>query len=297
MALPKFYETFLPILQVLADGRVVSTSELPKLLLEGKYFQLSPEELAQKKATGGSLFHDRVAWGKTYLKVGKYIEQPSRGLVKISDKGKKFLDSGLSELSLEDLKKDTDYMAHKPVSRNKSINDSITNDYTPQDLIEAGVGDLLEKLRAELQDKLYSVDPYYFQEIVLLLFQRMGYGDFESTPKSGDGGIDGIINQDQLGIERIYVQAKRYKEGNKVREPDIRNFIGAMSGDVRKGIFVTTSIFDTAAIAKANSDRNHTIILIDGHKLVDLMIKFNIGVQVKSNYEIKELDEDFFELS
>ena len=124
----------------------------------------------------------------------------------------------------------------------------------------------------------------------------MGYGDFESTPKSGDGGIDGIINQDQLGIDRIYIQAKRYKEGNKVREPEIRNFIGAMSGDVRKGIFVTTATFDDQAITKALSDRNHTLILIDGNKLVELMIKFNVGVQVKETYEIKQLDEDFFEI-
>ncbi len=297
MALPKFYETFLPILKVLADDRIVNTSDLPTLLLDAKYFNLTPDELAQTKATGGSLFHDRVAWGKTYLKVGKYVDQPSRGLVKISDKGKRFLESGVTELSLDDLKQDPDYIAHEPRKRKSNQSDPLTSKYTPQDLIETGVQELLEKLEAELQEKLYSVDPYYFQKIVLLLFQKMGYGDFESTPKSGDGGIDGIINQDQLGIEKIYIQAKRYKDGNKVREPEIRNFIGAMSGDVRKGIFVTTSMFDPAAVAKATSDRNHTLILIDGNKLVDLMIKFNVGVQIKSNFEVKELDEDFFELN
>ena len=119
----------------------------------------------------------------------------------------------------------------------------------------------------------------------------MGYGDFVETKKKGDG----IINQDQLGIEKIYIQAKRYSE-NKVREKDIRNFIGAMSGDTTKGVFVTTSFFDEAAVKKAK-EAHHKIILIDGYKLTDLMFQFGVGVQTTSVYELKELDEDFFENS
>jgi restriction system protein len=121
----------------------------------------------------------------------------------------------------------------------------------------------------------------------------MGYGDFIETSKSGDGGIDGIINEDKLGLDKIYIQAKRY-EDNKVREKDIRNFIGAMSGDTTKGVFVTTSDFDKGAIQKAH-DAHHTIILIDGKKLVDLMHQFDVGVQIKSTYAVKILDDDFFE--
>ena len=120
----------------------------------------------------------------------------------------------------------------------------------------------------------------------------MGYGDFVETKKKGDGGI---INQDQLGIEKIYIQAKRYSE-NKVREKDIRNFIGAMSGDTTKGVFVTTSLFDEAAVKKAK-EAHHKIILIDGYKLTDLMFQFGVGVQTTSVYELKELDEDFFDNS
>lgn len=121
----------------------------------------------------------------------------------------------------------------------------------------------------------------------------MGYGDFIETTKSNDGGIDGIINEDQLGLDKIYIQAKRYGE-NKVREKDIRNFIGAMSGDTSKGVFVTTSVFDSGAVKKAG-DAHHTIILLDGHKLVDLMHQYNVGIQIKASYDVKELDEDFFE--
>ena len=141
--------------------------------------------------------------------------------------------------------------------------------------------------------KLKEVDPYAFEKIILILLNKMGYGDFIETAKSGDGGIDGIINEDQLGLEKIYIQAKRYNT-NKVRETDIRNFIGAMSGDTRKGIFVTTSSFDEKAKVKAR-DAHHTIILVDGSKLVDLMHKFNVGVQIKNVYEIKILDNDFFD--
>lgn len=120
----------------------------------------------------------------------------------------------------------------------------------------------------------------------------MGYGEFIETSKSGDGGIDGIINEDKLGLDKIYIQAKRFNEG-KVREKDIRNFIGAMSGDTNKGVFVTTSTFDDGAIKKAK-DAHHKIILINGSKLVDLMYEYNVGIQVQTTYEIKQLDEDFF---
>lgn len=121
----------------------------------------------------------------------------------------------------------------------------------------------------------------------------MGYGEFIETSKSNDGGIDGIINEDKLGLDKIYIQAKRFNEG-KVREKDIRNFIGAMSGDTNKGVFVTTSEFDDKALEKARS-AHHKIICIDGKKLVTLMHEFNVGIQVKTTYDIKQIDEDFFD--
>ena len=151
------------------------------------------------------------------------------------------------------------------------------------------------QIKNELLEKLKKIDPYYFQKVILKLLEKMGYGTFVETPKSGDGGIDGILNQDQLGLEKIYIQAKRYND-NKVREKDIRNFIGAMSGDTSKGIFVTTSSFDEGAEKKIR-EAHHKIIPIDGHKLVDLMHKYGVGVQARVTYEVKEIDEDFFESS
>ena len=175
----------------------------------------------------------------------------------------------------------------------KSLTNNEIKNSTPQDLLDSGFIQIEESVKSELLDKLKNIDPYYFEKVILILLKKMGYGDFIETSKSGDGGIDGIINEDKLGLDKIYIQAKRYGE-NKVREKDIRNFIGAMSGDTSKGVFVTTSAFHEGAIRKAY-DAHHTIILINGNKLVDLLHEFNVGVQIKSTYEIKELDLDFFD--
>lgn len=121
---------------------------------------------------------------------------------------------------------------------------------------------------------------------------KMGNGDFIETSKSGDGGIDGIIDEDKLGLDKIYIHAKRFTE-NKVREKDVRNFIGAMSGDTNKGVLVTTSLFDKGTVEKAKNT-HHEIIVLDGNKLVDLMHEYDIGVEIKQSYEVKHLDEDFF---
>jgi restriction system protein len=140
---------------------------------------------------------------------------------------------------------------------------------------------------------LRQVDTPHFEKVIMILLHKMGYGKFEETKKSNDGGIDGVISQDQLGLEKIYIQAKRYTE-NKVRELDIRNFIGAMSGDTKKGVFVTTSCFDESAIRKAK-EAHHKIILLDGPMLCDLMYQHGVGVQIKDTYYLKELDIDFFD--
>jgi restriction system protein len=282
---------------MLSDGKERTTSDLPDILLSSKYFTLTSDELAEQKVSGGSLYHDRIWWGTTYLRQGKFIHRPHRGKIQITQKGLDLLKTHPTNLTIEWLKKDPDYSSYTPLKQknNSDINTNKIKDLTPNDYIEIGFARVQESFKKDLLDKLHETNPYFFEKLVLDLFKKMGYGDCEGTAKSHDGGIDGIINQDKLGIEKIYIQAKRYQNNNIVREPEIRNFIGAMSGDVSKGIFVTTSSFDSFAIKKAQEDRNHKIILIDGDKLVSLMIEYNIGVQVKNIYEIKEVDEDFFE--
>lgn len=297
MELPKYHETFFKILQILEKEDKIKNRDLTLRVRNEFYSHLPNELLEQETSTGTNVLLDRISWGKSYLKMAKFVSYPKRGIIQITEKGIEQLKKG--ELSLKTLQNDTDFIEHRESVQSKkeekidTINNETEVNSSPQDLIDTGFKEINNQVKSDLLDKLKSLDPYYFEKVILKLLQKMGYGDFVETSKSGDGGIDGVINEDKLGLEKIYTQAKRYTE-NKVRETDIRNFIGAMSGDTRKGVFITTSTFDNKAITKAR-EAHHTIILIDGMKLVDLMHQYNVGVQIKTVYEIKELDNDFFE--
>ena len=289
--IPKFHETFNPILEILKDGIKIHGREMQRLVIEKFYSHLPEEFLKEKTKSGEILINNRIAWGKSYLKKGGYIIYPERGFVQITEKG-------LKQNSILDLKTVIDgdgeinfYIPENSKS-NHEINIEKIDNASPQDLIDKGFEQIEFEIKNDLLTKLKGIDPYYFEKVILILLKKMGYGDFIETSKSSDGGIDGIINEDKLGLDKIYMQAKRFSE-NKVRERDIRNFIGAMSGDTNKGVFVTTSMFDINAVEKAKN-AHHKIILIDGNKLVDLMYEFNVGIQIKNTYEVKNLDEDFF---
>lgn len=288
--IPKFHETFNPILEILKDGKPLYHRDLIKSVINTYYSNLSKELLEEKTKSGEILIENRIAWGKSYLKKGGYIFYPKRGIVQITEKGL----NQIGELRLRDIETESGLLDFYTEEKSKGISQTTEiKSSTPQDLIDRGIAELENQVKTDLLEKLKLIDPYYFEKVVLRLFKKMGYGDFLETPKSGDGGIDGIINEDKLGLDKIFIQAKRF-DSNKVREKDIRNFIGAMSGDTSKGIFVTTSKFDKGAIDKAKF-AHHNIILIDGERLVSLMHEYDVGVQVKSIYMVKELDEDFFE--
>ncbi len=296
MELPKYHETFVPVLEILNTVDSLSSRELSSQVRDNYYSDLPQELLNKKTSSGSNTLLDRILWGKSYLKMAKFVSYPKRGVVQITEKGKQILEIG--NLSLRDLQNDQDFIKHRESVKSKKENevelDTVNvENASPQDLIDAGFSTLETEVKTELLEKLREIDPYYFEKVILILLKKMGYGDFIETSKSNDGGIDGVINEDKLGLEKIYTQAKRYNE-NKVREKDIRNFIGAMSGDTSKGVFITTSTFDDSAIKKAQ-EAHHSIILIEGAKLVDLMHQYNVGVQVKTVYEVKELDNDFFE--
>jgi restriction system protein len=291
MEIPKFDETFIPILEVLKTGKVLKSRELIEEVKTKFYSGLSEAQLKQETKSGDLLIDNRIAWGKSYLKKGGYIVFPERGLVQITEKGK----NHSANLSINDLENENsmfNFYKQEKHSSSKLESDKI-NISSPQDLIDEGFNRIESEVKNELLLKLKNINPYFFEKVVLKLLKKMGYGEFVETSKSNDGGIDGIINEDKLGLDKIYIQAKRFNEG-KVREKDIRNFIGAMSGDTNKGVFVTTSEFDEKALEKARS-AHHKIICIDGQKLVTLMHEFNVGIQVKTSYEIKQVDEDFFD--
>jgi restriction system protein len=290
MDIPKFDETFIPILEVLKSGDVYKTRKLIDEVKARFYNELTDEQLKIETKSGDLLIDNRIAWGKSYLKKGGYVFFPERGSVQITDKGREYS----SSLSFKDIITESplfDFAKQEMlIVQQDNLAPTISS---PQDLIDEGFNRIDSEIKTELLNKLKGIDPYFFEKVVLRLLKKMGYGDFIETAKSGDGGIDGIINEDKLGLDKIYIQAKRFNEG-KVREKDIRNFIGAMSGDTNKGVFVTTSDFDEKAKEKARS-AHHKIICIDGQKLVNLMYEYNVGIQVKTTYEIKQIDEDFFD--
>ncbi|MFY0672934.1 MAG: restriction endonuclease [Bacteroidia bacterium] len=287
--IPKFHETFNPILEVLSSGEILKSREMANRVIEKFYGHLPKDLLEEQTKSGEILIFNRINWGKSYLKKGGYIHYPKRGHVEITPKGLK----QKSALKLKDLESETNMFDFYSHEKKENLKGEPITEATPQDLIDSGFKQIDAEVKKELLDRLKETDPYYFEKVVLRLLKKMGYGDFQETSKSGDGGIDGVINQDQLGLDKIFIQSKRYTD-KKVRELEIRNFIGAMSGDTNKGIFVTTSFFDKNAEKKAR-EAHHTIILVDGNKLVDLMHHYGVGVQVKETYVVKEIDDDFFE--
>jgi restriction system protein len=290
MDIPKFHETFVPILETLADGETIQHRELLNKVVEKYYSQLPKELLEKKTKTGDLLILNRIAWGKSYLKKAGYIHYPQRGAVQMTQKGKEV---NKDKVNLKGIISESGIFNFYKEEKAKELEDMEMKGSSPQDLIESGFSAIEAQVKSELLDKLKTIDPFYFERVILTLLGKMGYGESIETSKTGDGGIDGIVNQDKLGLEKIYIQAKRYNE-NKVREKEIRNFIGAMSGDTTKGVFVTTSEFDQQAIKKAH-DAHHTIILIDGKRLVDLLYQYSVGVQVQNTYEVKAVDDNFFE--
>lgn len=295
MSIPSFEAFLKPALQIYAKNK----NEIrPRDIQDeiAKVFNFTEEEkkemLPSKTET---VLKNRIQWAVYYLFRAGLVERTNRGYYKITDLGIKESNTD-DEINVNYLKKFPSFIEF---SNNKSENIK-SNDIkkeenqTPDEMILNAQTVYLENLQNELLTKLKQVDPIKFEEIVLFLMEKMNYGVGEKTKISHDGGIDGIINEDELGLEKIYLQAKRYSD-NKVNEKEMQNFAGALGcSNVRKGVFITTSYFDDKAKKKALSVQGKVIRLIDGKELTALMIKHNVGVQLKEKVEIKKIDEDFF---
>lgn len=308
MAIPTYDKIMLPLLKVIKDGAIYKNQEcIDVLAIE---FNLSEEDCAQRLPSGKNIFYDRVNWAKGYLKNAGLVEVPSRGQFRITERGKKILESNIEELGINDLLKYEefrDYLRrsnrkineHQEASNStsKEINKEI--DKTPQEYMEQAFQEIKMNLVSEVLDRVKEMNCYRFEDLVLDLLVKMGYGGSReeaklSTKKSGDEGIDGIINEDRLGLDRIYVQAKRWKDGT-VGRPEIQKFSGALDGPgATKGIFITTTSFTKEAIEYSRGLSSKKIILIDGKLLASLMVDFNVGVSVENTYEVKRIDTDYF---
>lgn len=299
MAIPDFQSIFLPLLKACADGKEHTKQELLPVL--AKQFGLTEAELAIKIASGGArIFDNRVGWATSYLKQAGLLENLRRGVYRITARGLQVMDENPQPLNIRYLKRATEFLASKgkPKDESKFVDLAAVNPETPDELIAGGYKQLREALAIELLDRIKQVTPSRFEELVVELLLKMGYGGTQEDAgrvvgKSGDGGIDGIINEDRLGLDVIYIQAKRWEAD--VGRPDIQKFVGALAGNkANKGVFITSSGFSKGAVDYA-SQVNHRVVLIDGPMLAELMMDHDLGVSTKEVYTVKRLDTDYFE--
>lgn len=304
MAIPDFQSIMLPLLLSLGDGRERSISDLNEEV--SQHFRMSPQDLAEKMTSGQGKFKNRVAWSKLHLKKAGLIEYPSRGITRITSRGQEFLRRNPASLRMKDLFEFPEYIEFR--ERKDSSDADVSNiveqassepDSTPPDeMMDSAYAHLTSTLASEIVDRIHQVSPEFFEKLVLDVLIAMGYGGSqaeaqEHVGRAGDGGIDGIIREDRLGLDMIYVQAKRWERN--IGRPDIQQFVGALQGHrARKGVFITTSTFSREARDYAAA-LDVRVSLIDGTTLARLMIEHNVGVSVERVYQVKRMDSDYFE--
>lgn len=303
MAAPTWDQYMAPSLQVLNDGEIRRN----RSIVEGaaELLELTDEQRQIVIPSGQDQWVNRGNWALSYLHRVGAIERTSRAHYRITDVGRRLLadhPGGITERDLRALSGDPNAphtwkafpTPTSPLSYETVEADTVLD---PREQIEAGVARIHEEIAADLLSRLCLKEPAFFEHAVVRLLVLMGYGGTDAqvtvTQRSNDGGIDGIIDQDALGLDRVYVQAKRYT-ANPVQRPELQAFVGALSGLADGGVFITTSTFSKGARAYAASIPTR-IILIDGERLTRLMIKYGVGVQVESTYKVVKVDEDFFE--
>jgi restriction system protein len=302
MPIPDFQSLMLPIMKIAEDGDEHTARELRQRI--GEQLGLTEEERKELLPSGTQpVFTNRLAWSRAHLTMAGLLEKTGKGRFRITQRGKQAMASNPRTINLRFLFQFPEYSE----ARNRAKTDtppeptaqaSASEVASPQERIELAFRDLNNSLTTELRSKLASVDPFRFEQVVLDLLVKMGYGGSKKeaaqvTQRTADEGIDGLINEDRLGLEVIYIQAKRWK--NKVGRPEIQNFVGAIAGKkAGKGIFITTSDFHDNAREYAAS-LHQKLVLIDGRRLAELMIEHNIGVAPEQPYIIKKVDTDYFE--
>ena len=301
MAIPSYEKFLLPVLKLLSDGKVRTKQEIVRTM--AKQFQLSEDELAETLPSQTQLTYvNRIGWAITYLKKAELIVSPSRANFKITDEGKKLVENNVSDLTAKDLKQYEPFLKFIKTSHKQNDTDhTIQEETTPLENMINNFELLKKEVCDEILQKILEQSSDFFEQLVVDLVVAMGYGGSiedagKATKRTGDESIDGIIKQDRLGLDNIYLQAKRWQRDNVVSRSEIQKFVGALAGQgARKGIFITTSRFSKDALEY--KPRNDTsVILIDGQKLVELMYEYNIGVTTEMKFEIKRLDSDYFDL-
>ena len=298
MALPKYYELYMPLMEVLKDGEEQTKREIKSVIADRLH--LSTEDMKEKLASGKQTVYDnRIGWAGTYLKKAGLIAAPRRACLQITDEGKRLLGSGVMITDRLLVEKYPDFVLFKYGKRRlaavdvQTMSDAQEPLETPQETLERVFTVINDQLADDLLAEILNQSAAFFENLVVDLMKAMGYGDGFVTKASGDDGIDGVIHEDKLGFSLIYIQAKRWNPETTIGKPEIQKFAGAMMGPPRieKGLFITTAKFSQGA--KAFADAQH-IILVDGKMLTELMIEYGLGVSAQKTYCIKRIDSDYF---
>ena len=304
-SIPTMNDVMLPCLELLASGATNARDCLPGLR---EKYGLGEEQMSETIPSGfRTRIFDRADWAIFHLMKAGLVDRPKRGFYKASEKGKVLLASGVTGLDLSALKAMPIYAAWKAgqIANQQDgdltslLKDDQPDGLTPQEAIEAAFDEIAVELREKLVGVVYEMHPSKFEQLIVDLLIAMGYGGGdrsmgESIGKSGDGGIDGIINEDALGLDAVYIQAKRYAPENKVGRPALQAFVGSLTGEgANKGVFVTTSDFSKEAKDYLNKVQ-HRIVLINGDRLARLMIQHEVGVRARKTYVLRSVDEDYF---
>lgn len=299
MPIPDYQSIMLPLLKFASDGQEHSLRETIEALADK--FALSVEERNELLPSGQqAIFDNRVGWARTYLKKAGVLETTRRGYYRITERGQQILHQNPRKINTAFLRQFPEFVEFQKTTRvrlDEAEEEGSNETQTPEEMIEAAYQKLRQGLAVELLQMIKDRSPAFFERLVIDLLVRMGYGGTrkdagEAIGRTGDGGIDGIIKEDRLGLDIVYVQAKRWD--GVVGRPEIQKFAGALQGQrARKGIFITTSTFSQDALEYA-ARIDSKIVLIDGNTLAQLMIDHNVGVALVASYELKRIDSDYF---
>jgi len=301
MAVPDYQSIMLPLLSYLSDNRVHALCDVVEGL--ATQFKLTEEERREMLPSGmQAAFDNRVGWARTYLKKAGLVASPKRAMMQITPRGLEILKQKPERIDVGYLKRFPEFVEFQTTKRDIAPSTLVAeadNSRTPEEVLDGAYEQIRETIGQELLSKVRSLSWMDFERLVVQLLVRMGYGGSvkdagRALTKGGDEGIDGTIKEDKLGLDIIYIQAKKWNTGNTVGRPEIQKFVGALAGQgAKKGIFITTSSFSKEA--REYVPRNETkIVLLDGEELTQLMIDHDLGVTTQRTYAVKRIDSDFF---
>ena len=306
MAIPKYNELYVPLLNLLSNQKVYNMHEVYEIISDE--LNLTDEEMEEMlPSKSQTVIVSRIGWARTYLKKAGLVESPKRGYIQITDRGLKDIKEN-PNLTEDDLWKYPEFeefatRKRKPTKKPiKTIGKPKNINLTPEEEMDLAYENINMELGERIIETINSKSPIFFERLVMDLLLKMGYGKYidnagTTTSFTGDEGIDGIINEDKLGLSQIGIQAKRFDERSKVGRPLIQNFAGALLGKgLTKGVFLTTSTFTKEAVTYAENQNNLSIILIDGEELANLMIEYELGTSTVNTYKIKRIDSDYFNI-